>query len=160
MKSGIGLGKSHKSIAMNILDHEMKIILEKLAMEDGKGGDGFKDKKENLALDIVSAHRTPPLLAQIQIPGKLGAVNEFPNALLGFQKLVIAPAQKVFRTELVNSLANDQYNGTLTLTPEDFLLRTILDDTDMKALDTISRMRETQAEAQESGRDPKDGLKD
>lgn len=160
MKANIGLGKSHKSLAVNLTDENMKVQLEKLAMEDGKGGDGFKDKQEILALNIVSAHRTPPLLAQIQIPGKLGATNEFPNALMGYQKLVIAPGQKVFRTELVNSLGNEEYNGSLSLTSEDFLLRTILDDTDMKALDTISRMRETQAEAQESGRDPKDGLKD
>ena len=74
LKANIGLGNSHKSLALNIANPEVKAQVEKLAAES-KGEDTFATTKETLALSVVTAHRVPPLLAGIQIPGKLGASN-------------------------------------------------------------------------------------
>lgn len=159
VQAHIGLGNAYKSFAIHLDDPSLKVQLEKLAM-DSKEGDGFKDKKDTLALDIVSAHRVPPLLAGIQIPGKMGATNELPNALMAFQHLAIAPAQADHATVYGNTLGNPELSGGLDLKPEDFLYRTILDEIDIKQADTMSRMKEPLETAQSEGRNLDDGLKD
>lgn len=158
MKATIGGGNQHKSFAMNIADPNIKVQVEKLAME-GTTDNLFAAMADPLALEIVSAHRVPPLLAGIQIPGKLGATNELPNALQAFQKLVIGPDQHNISTTLSNTLGNRTFNASLGLRPADFVLRTILDEIDLGSMDTVARMREPFAKAAADGRNPADGLK-
>jgi hypothetical protein len=152
LQNGIGLGNSHKSLALNIPDEAVTVQLEKLAVENGDRS--FADRMTNLALEIVTAHRVPPALANIQIPGKLGAANELPNAILSFQTLVIGPAQHLFQTTLANTIGK-----ALQLRRKDFAFNTITDEMSKhfqqtKPVDTLSRMRQTPLQ----GRNPKDGL--
>ena len=125
-------------------------------MEDSGTDDKFSKMKETLALSIVSAHRVPPLLAGIQIPGKLGAVNELPNALKGFQSLVIEQAQRLFQQTLGNTLGQD---GT-GLTIEDFEFQKITEVFDIENMDTVARMRQSPMQAKAEGRDLSQGVKD
>jgi PBSX family phage portal protein len=160
MDANIGVGNSHKSVALNINDREMNIQLEKLGLEAGSDQGGFKDRVDTLALEIVSAHRVPPLLAGIQIPGKLGAANEIVSAMKAFQTLVIGPKQKIIETTLANTLGAKAKNGGLKLGRGDFELRKITDEMEVEQLDTVSRMRQEFNGPQNQGRDPKEGLKD
>jgi hypothetical protein len=159
MKAQIGLGNSYKSIAINIPSSDVTVQIEKLNVE-GKGDPKeFSGMSDALALEIVSAHRVPPLLAGIQIPGKLGATNELPNALKGFQALVVGPDQETFSTTLACTLGNADRNGGIALTEDDFTFRTILDEIDLDAMDTVSRMKQPLADAEKEGRDVQEGLK-
>lgn len=157
LKANIGLGNSHKSLALNISNPEVKATIAKLAAES-KGEDTFATTKEALALSVVTAHQVPPLLAGIQIPGKLGATNELPNALMAFQLLVIGPAQRQFQQTLATTLGAD--NGVEGLSGEDFAFTKITEEIDMGSMDTVSRMRQTVPEAEAEGRNPEDGLKE
>ncbi|MCP4897873.1 MAG: hypothetical protein GY906_12950 [bacterium] len=159
MRANIGLGNAFKSIALNIQDPDMKVQLEKLGLEGKSDGGAFTAMSETLAMQIVSAHRVPPLLAGIMIPGKLGASNELPNALMAFQTLVVGQAQKTFATILGNTLGNPEVNGGLGLVATDFQFRKITDIIDTGKMDTVSRMRQPVAEAESQGRDIEDGLK-
>jgi len=152
LQSHIGAGNGHKSLALKLPSAEAKIQVEHLAAETGE--DTFGSLREALALTIVTAHRTPPLLAGIQIPGKLAAANELPNALMAYQALVIAPAQRVFQQTLGVTLGSEEAGLGLTVT--DFTFRTITEVINPAQADTISRMKEPLA----SGRDPSKGLKD
>jgi len=156
LKANIGKGNSHKSIAVNLSSQDIKIQLEKLGM-DAKAEDEFVATKQELAVGIVTAHGVPPLLAGILIPGKLGASNELPNAIKAFQALKIGPAQRIFTQTLTATLGTDTGLG---LTEKDFLLKTINDEIDLELMDTMSRMREPVASAQQKGRNLKDGVKD
>lgn len=156
LQAHVGLGNSHKSSAINLDNPEIKVQIEKLAM-DGTQEDDFSGTKDNLALDIVTAHQVPPLLAGIQIPGKLGASNEMVNSLVGFQLLVVGPAQRLAQQVLGNTLGNASANGGLDLTPDDFHFRSITDMINLGAMDTISRQR---TPAVNNDRDPGEGLRD
>lgn len=159
MTANIGLGNSHKSSAFNFNNPDIKIQLEKLAME-GKSGEGDVKLKENLALDIVSGHRVPPILAGIQTPGKLGASNELANAIMAFHLLVIAPAQRIFMQTLGCTFGNSETNGGLDLKPKDFKLKKIIDEMNLEMMATIGGMRQTVTEANAEGRNLEDGLRD
>jgi len=159
MEAHIGLGNSSKSLALNIADKGLTIQLEKLALGESYM-DGFEDRVDTLSLEIVSAHRVPPLLAGIQISGKLGAANEIVSATKAFQAFVVGPQQKIFETTLGNTLGNPDLNGSLALTPNDFELRKITEELEVEELDTVSRMRQDFNAPQNQGRDPKEGLKD
>lgn len=158
IKANIGLGNSHKSFALNLENKEIEIDVVKLAMEDG-GEDAFVAMGETLAVSIVTAHRVPPLLAGILIPGKLGATNELPNALQAFQALVCGQDQGIISEGLGTTLGNPKKNGGLKLKPEDFAFRRITEQFDLGAMDTIARMRQTVPEANAEGRNVKAGLK-
>lgn len=153
IRNTIGMGNQHKTMALNITDPDMRVQIEKLALE-GKTENSFKELSESMTMEIVSAHRVPPLLAGVQIPGKLGAVNELPNALIAFQTLHVNQVQKMFQDTLANTLGMD-----LGLSRDDFTFRKITDQFNLQGLDTLSRMRETAAEAQQSRRDMEDGVK-
>ena len=157
LRSHIGAGNSHKSGVFNIKQQDIQVVLERLGLDSGQGDDGFSAKSETLALDIVTSHQVPPLLAGIQIPGKLGATNEMINAMMAFQTLVIGPMQNTISTILQNTLGNPLYNAGVELGKDAFQFKTILDEIDIQKADTTSRMRE---EAAGSDRDPKEGLKD
>lgn len=155
-RAQIGLGNTRKSGAFNF-DADVEVQLEKLAME-GKSDGRFKEISTELALEIVSGHRIPPLLAGITIPGRLGATNELPNALVAFQTLTVAPDQATIQSTFGCTLGNEEVNGGLGLTYDDFEMRTILDEMDLAQMDVVSRMRETVPEAQAEGRTVEDGL--
>lgn len=164
IRANIGSGNSHKSMALNLENENIKIQLEKLAM-DNATDEQFSTTGESIALGIVTAHRTPPLLAGIQIPGKLGATNELPNALAGFQALVAGPAQFLF-SQTLGSTLGDSGSG-LGLKRTDFTFYTMLDEAaastaTLQPLDTQSRMRQPAATATDgkgNKRDLKAGLK-
>lgn len=156
LHSHIGFGNSHKSGIFNIPEQDIQVVLERLGM-DSTQDDGFTEKSETLALDIVTAHQVPPVLAGIQIPGKLGATNEMINAMMAFQTLVVGPDQTTVENILQNTLGNPLYNAGIGLSPEAFKLKTILDEIDIQKADTAGRMRE---EAAGSERDLSEGLKD
>lgn len=155
----IGKFNSHKTFAVNFDDENIEVQVEKLGM-DAKTDTGMFKDKESLQADIVTAHRMPPLLGNILIPGKLGASNEFPNALMSFQTLTISQEQRIFEQTLKRTLANDEVNGNLTLTENNVILRKITDLINIGQADTVSRMRETVVEAEANGRDLGDGLRD
>lgn len=164
IRANIGSGNSHKSIALNIQDPEMRVELHRLAVEH-KVDSLYAEIADVNAARIVSAHGVPPLLAGIQIPRKLGATNELPNALQAFQILKIGPAQRLIETMLVNSLGNQELSGITGLQPSDWTFKKITDAILDGAqggnqMDTISRMRQTLPEAISEGRDLSDGLKD
>jgi capsid portal protein len=152
LQGGIGLGKSHKSLLANLPDEGMTVQLEKLAVENSDKD--FGNHLNYLALEIVTAHRVPPALANIQVPGKLGATNELPNAILSFQSLVIGPAQRLVQTTLFNTIGR-----ALQMRRSDFTFNTIADEVyknmpQVKTADVQARMKDSPL----SGRNPADGL--
>ena len=157
LQSHIGGGNTHKSGIFNLPISDLLVQLERLGMDSTTGDDGFQSKSETLALDIVTAHQVPSLLAGIQIPGKLGATNEMVNAMTAYQTLVIGPDQTIIEAILKNTLGNELYNGGLGLNPESLKFETILDKIDIQKAETIGGMRE---EATNTNRDLKEGLKD
>lgn len=164
MKAQIGAGNSHKSIALNIPNSEIKVQLEKLAMEASQDGEFFSKMIETLAMSIISAHRVPPTLAQILIPGKMGAANEASNAIVAFQGLVIGPKQVIFESTLGNTLGNPQLNGGIGLQKGGFELKTVVDEISetlekLQQFNTMGRMRQEMGDAAVEGRDLNDGLK-
>jgi len=150
LKANIGFGNSYKSGAFNIQNPNAKVQIEKLGLGDRQQGI-FAEYTDALAQAIVSAHRVPPLLAGIQIPGKLGATNELPNALMAFQVLIIGQAQKRIQNILAGTL------GTVVgLSEPDFEFNKITEEINIGEMDTVSRMREPAT----GDRDPAEGLKD
>lgn len=161
LHANIGSGNSHKSLAVNIDDPEIKVQLEKLAVEGSGSDNQSKDSRyEQLGTSIATSHGVPPLLAGILIPGKLGASNEFPNALQAFQLLRMQPFQEVIEQRLACTLGNTNANGGLALTEDDFHLTRVTDVINIAQADTVSRMRQPLEEAQAEGRDINEGLKD
>lgn len=157
MQATIGLGNQHKSLMINLPKDDVKVQLEKLALDSTGDGSQFAANSEALSLKIVSAHRVPPLLAGIQIPGKLGASNEMVQAMQAFQALVIAPAQRLFTQVLARTLGSDP---SLGLQAADLVFNTVTDAIDVDRMDTIARMRQSPQEAEAEGRDIDDGLRD
>lgn len=160
----IGSGNSHKSIALNIANPDIKIQLEKLALESSADGELFKNMQESLSMSIVSAHRVPPSLAQILIPGKMGASNEMSNAVVTFQGLVIGPKQKIFEDTLGCTLGDNTRNGNLGLGRDSFELKTVVDEMaealkKLNPMDTMGSMRQGLGEAAQEGRDLNAGLR-
>jgi len=159
----VGFGQWHKSGMFNIPDGNIEIQVEKLALEQILNGNFFKDMMEVLSTTIVSAHRVPPPIAGILIPGKMGAANEAANAIVAFQTLVIGPAQHHFQTVLGCTLGNERLNGGLGLTMSDFELETTVEVMSrimakLATMNTMGRMRDQLPEAAAEGRDLEDGL--
>ncbi len=93
------------------------------------------------------------------VPGKLGASNELPNALMAYQLLRVGPMQQIISQRLAVTLGDKSKSG-LDLEPTDFVLRKISDEINPQQMDTISRMRETLESAKAKGRDIDEGVKD
>jgi hypothetical protein len=159
LNAQVGLGNSHKSCAINIPESDAKVQVEKLDLEGTDQGERYATMTDTLALKITSAHQIPPLLAGIQIPGKLGANNELPNAIRAFQVLSVDHYQRVFENTLGRTLGNPEINGGLAVGPEDFLFNEITDQLDLNAMATSTAMRQTEPEAAAEGRDLADGVK-
>lgn len=153
IKETVGSGKRFRTIVSNIPHPDAKVQVERLNADNREK---FTDLWTSVALEIVSAHRVPPLLAGVVLPGKMAASNELPNALVAFQTLYVAQHQKVFELKLGRTLGE----AGLGLEPGDFLLKRITDFYDLGQVETMSRMRETAAEAQARGRELEDGLEE
>lgn len=158
LEENVGSDKAFRSFILRSTNVESKIQVDKL-IGANEGKDGLEEEKTGFTSDIVTAHRVPPLLAGILIPGKLGANNEFPNALQSFQTLVIDQLQVNISTVLRNTLGNPDRISGINLTQEDFVFNKITDAIDLQKADTMSRMRQTVPEANAEGRDLKDGVK-
>jgi hypothetical protein len=159
LNAQVGLGNSHKSCAVQIPEADAKVSLFKLDLEGTDQGERYATMTDTLALKITSAHQTPPLLAGIQIPGKLGANNELPNAIRAFQVLSVDHYQRVFENTLGRTLGDEEKNGGLGVGPDDFEFNEITDKLDLDAMATSTSMRQTEPEAAAEGRDLADGLK-
>lgn len=158
----LGSGNSHKTIIAHFAGSPdaVQVNVEKLAQENTSETDAYQTDISSYAQQILAAHRVPPVLAGVQIPGKMGAANETTNALLAFQLLCVGPAQKDIRTTLTNTLGKE-----LGLTWKDFRLNTIVGEFGLDQMmnnpgDTMGRMRESVPEAAASGRNLADGVKD
>ena len=158
LKAHVGMGNSHKSMAVNIgeVGEDFKIQLEKLGIDDSND-DKFSSMRDNITASIVSGHRVPPLMAGIQIPGKLGATNELPNAMQLFQALSISPVQKLFQQTYGQTLVLED---SIDLTAEDFEYVKITEEIDVAGMDTVARMRQSPAQANAEGRDMDKGVKE
>jgi len=183
IKSNQGLGNSHKTGGVHIPGNpeETKVQVEKLAMEDAANS-GFTEKSGTLDMRIATAHGMPPQLANIALPGKIGAANEGPNAMLTFQMRKLGQAQKNFSRMFACTLGGDgvkfaQPDGAPKAIAKDKWLAkdakpmddngvpqfvqpgngfaTILDGMTLGAQNTMSSMAEPLAG---SGRNPDDGL--
>ena len=156
----IGQGNQHKTALITLRNPEAKLQVEKLAMDQKGDGSRFAINAEACGSQIVTAHGVPPILAGIQITGKLGAANETVQSLQLFHLLKIGPAQNVIMQALRCTLADSSLNGGLDLSPDDCTLTSLLDEIDLGEADTMARMRQSPHEAAAEGRDMQDGLKD
>lgn len=150
----VGGGQNFRNLAIHMANEGSKVQVDKIASSD-KTEMQFAKDAEVFAQHIVSAHRMPTVLANILMPGKLGAANETVQALISFQLLNVGPKQQIIQQILASTLGGK--DGIDGLKPEDFRLRKITSQFNIQGLDTASRMRE---EAPGSGRDVRQGLKD
>lgn len=170
MDGYVGFGQQYKSGMFNIADPNLEVQIEKLALDSVLNGTFFKDMMEVLSTTIVSAHRVPPPIAGIVIPGRMGASNEILNAVMSFQILNIGPEQHNLQTMLGCTLGNEDLNQGLEIPGEgrklafaDFEFRTIVESMAtmmqfLRPMDTASRMREELPTAMAEGRDMDEGL--
>ena len=183
IKGSQGLGNSHKTGAIHIPGNpeDVSVQIEKLAMEDAANS-GFAEKSATLDMRIATAHGMPPQLANIAVPGKMGAANEGPNAMLTFQQRKLGQVQKMFSSMFAMTLGTAklaQPTGEAKKLTKDMFLgkgakpldendvpqfvqpgngfNTILDGMTLGAQNTLSEMKEPLAG---SGRNPDDGKLD
>jgi portal protein len=110
-----GMTNAHKTAAIHIpgTPEDTEVQLEKLAMESSQDN-GYSDKSMTLSMKIATAHGVPPILANILLPGKIGAANEGPNALLLLQKTMLGQSQRNWSAVLAGTLGS----GVLFAQPE------------------------------------------
>jgi len=143
VQSGTGMGNHHKTLAIKINKPEVEVQVHKLGEQMAEGW--FQSMLDTIANRIVSAHRVPPLLAGIQIPGKLGANNEFINAMWMFQSLVIAPAQTAIQKTLGQTLGSG--DGVKGLDGNGaFKLKTIVEEVPVAQIEAPGSMQEAPKE--------------
>ena len=160
VQGSVGGGNNFRNMAINMVNHESSVQVDKLSSTD-KTELQFSKDLEVYAQNIVSAHRVPPVLANILIPGKLGATNEAVQALVSFQLLNVGPKQNIVQQTLSRTLGGGE--GISGLEPEDFRLRKITSQFDIAGLDTVGRMREEAVSATNedgSQRDVSQGVQD
>ena len=160
VQSAVGMGNNFRNLGINLADPNAKVQVDSLAASD-KTEEQFAKDADIFSQNIISAHRVPPILANILIPGKLGASNETIQAIVSFQLLTIGPYQRIIQDTLARTLGGEE--GVDNLEPEDFRLRKITSQFNIAGLDTVGRMREEAVgatEADGSPRDVSEGLKD
>jgi PBSX family phage portal protein len=150
LQSHVGMGNAHKTLALNIPKDGVTVQVEKLGEEMKEGW--FASMLDTVASRIVTAHRVPPLLAGIQIPGKLGANNEFINAMWMFQTLVVRPAQTAISKCLKRTLGGEF--GVTNLKGNKFEMKTIVEEVPVAQVEAPGSMNET-AKAPGSRKDVK-----
>ncbi len=167
----VGLENSHQSIAINFSDPNVNVQLEKLGM-DAEQENRFTTDIDTLALMIVTSHGVPPMMANIQLPGRAGATNELMNAMLQFQLTAIDGYQIALSLGIAGTLGNPKINGGIGLNRDDFLVRPdsspsaktgrdnawrrMTDDIDLLRMETMSNMRQ-EAGSPTTTRDLDDG---
>ncbi len=135
----IGQGNQHKTVALNLADPSVKVDVTKLAA-DGATESDYAATADSTSLAIVTAHGVPPVLAGVQIPGKMGANNETVNALMAFELLKISPVQAIFEQTLGSTLGHPQ-KGVAGLGADDFRLVRLTEVMDMQAAGVASKQR-------------------
>lgn len=129
LQSQLGPGRAHKTAAINLEGSELVVQVERLGQEMSEGFlIGLMDSMARL---IVTAHRVPPALGGILVPGKLGATNELTQAVKVFDRLVTQPIQKTITTVLGCTLGNPDLNGGLGLDKKAFAFKRVLDELDL-----------------------------
>lgn len=156
LKNTIGPGNAYKSLFLNIPDPGMQLSFQKLANES-QVESLYVELDQVTASHVVTAHGVPPLLAGIQVPGKLGATNELPNAMAAFQKLRIGPAQRLIMSTLRETLGSD--SAGLGLKPEDFVLKKITEEILDEGASDEPTPPKSQLEVMSRMRDPAAGSK-
>jgi len=129
-----------------------KVQLEKFS--DGVDGLGFRELHDATALAICSAWRVPPILAGISVPRPMGSANELVQALVLTQTTVVEGIQRLVSTALGCTLGA-RGQGIPGFKKDSFLFKNLVQHTDIAALDTLARQKDTNT----LGRSPKDGLK-
>jgi len=178
IKGSQGIGNSRKTAAIHIptAPGNVTVQVDKLGIEGQQ--DNSNEKGIAQAMVIATAHGVPPILANILLPGKIGAANEGPNALMLFQKRKLGQLQRLVSRLLSVTLASKgtKFLDGGSLTPDLFLgkgvkspdengqplylergngFATVLDGMTLGAQDTMARMKEPLTG---SGRNPEDGL--
>lgn len=102
----VGLGNSQKTAAFNYPGGPESIATKVHMLGDPRSQDFFSEKTDTLAMMIATAHGIPPMLANVILPGKIGASNEGPNALLLFQKRKLGQIQRLFSRVLAATLGS------------------------------------------------------
>jgi hypothetical protein len=171
-------------MVVNVGGDEIEVQFDKLDSESEGTADSEAQSVAN-AMAVVTAHGVPPLIAGIQVPGKMGGNNEFPNALQAFHAQYANPVQTYMSGVLAATLGSPKLNGGLKVSSDMFLGKTsdekepdpedptgmkmrpknhrgngfwtILDSIDVDKADTISRMKQPLGEATAQGRDLKAG---
>lgn len=116
----MGIGNKRKIMLLNLADEKITAQLDKLTLDGQTTGDN-QPMVDAQALKVLSAHRTPPILAGVTQPGKIGANNEITNAMMLFQLLAVGPAQKQITQIFASTLGDKELNGGVGLTSDDFL---------------------------------------
>lgn len=83
-----------------------RLEVHELAKEDGATSVQMTVEADVIAAHIVTAHSIPPALANVQIPGKLGAANEMSNAMMAAQALLFGPLQQLISNALGEAFGN------------------------------------------------------
>ncbi len=104
-----------KTVVAGIPGVDTEVLVKELSASEGQE-QVLQTTVASLAEMIVSAHGVPPLLAGIQIPGKMAATNELPNVITQFQIMEIASHQVYFSERFGMTFGAD-ISG---LTEEDF----------------------------------------
>jgi hypothetical protein len=116
----VGIGNRRRILLLNLAGEDITVDFQKLTVDGQTTGDN-QPMVDAQALKVLSAHRTPPILAGVTQPGKIGANNEITNAMMLFQLLAIGPAQKQISQIFASTLGDPKLNGDLGLTSDDFL---------------------------------------
>lgn len=171
LQDNVGGGNAFRTSAFHLPDTETKATFQQLSPQNTENGTFFRDMNEALSTVIMSAHGVHPNLGGVTIPGKMGSVNDLPNALIAFQTIEAGPVQRTLEEQLWETLGDPELNGGLDVpaAAEDsdgpFAYNSILEEmaAAMKLLapaQTMGQSRQNLAEQASEGRDPADGLKD
>lgn len=157
LQANVGAGNTHKSSLLNIPNSNVKVEVHKLALDGAGDAEFHAAMMETVATAVVTAHRIPPSLGGLLIPGKMGAANESSNALMVWQALVIGPLQDLVETILEQTIGSELGLG-------DMVLKTVIDEVaeqmkKLQPLDTMGRMKDSLPGAAAGGRNLSKGLK-
>ena len=106
-----GIKNAHGTIFIETADHNSKVRLEPMRIQDNNFGELKKDLREG----IIVYHRVPHRLVSQETPGKLGGDNN--SDLTVFYNMVIKPLQERVATILTKEF-NTEFNWKVK--PSDF----------------------------------------
>ena len=143
-----------RSAAISLPGDAARTNVQVERFSDGVDGLGFRELHDAAALAMCSAHGVPPILAGISVPRPMGSANELVQAMVLTQFTVVEPVQRIIQTTLRCTLGQ-RGSGIGRANKDTFKFRSMVKDTDIQALDTLARQRDTNT----LSRDPKQGLK-